>query len=426
MRFDAAVIGSGPAGATAARLLAQAGWSVALIERAGFPRRKVCGEFISAATMPVLEACGVAGDFLALAGPPVHKVAAYAGDTVVEAPLPHAKAGWGRALGREHLDVLLRDAAVAAGAMLFQPAEVASLSRQADRHILTLRRADAADEICARVVIAACGSWNTRGAFAVTATSRPSDLFAFKAHFRGGALADGVMPLLAFPGGYGGLVHSDGGRVTLSCCVRRDALGRAREIHGGKAGEAVIRHILASTEGARRALQGAMVEDAILATGPIRPGIRARYCDGIFFAGNVAGEAHPIIAEGISMAMQSSWLLVQRLVADGPAAGPNHARAWKRQFAARLHAASLFAWLAMNDHSRAAAAQLIRAFPSILTWGATLSGKSASVMSPPGSETGIAVPMTPPEPTAQNSVRLWLGFGAMCVGMFMAILNKRA
>jgi flavin-dependent dehydrogenase len=273
----------------------------------------------------------------------------------------------------------LRDAAVAAGAMLFQPAEVAALSRQADRHILTLRRADAADEICARVVIAACGSWNTRGSFAVTAKSRQSDLFAFKAHFRGGALADGVMPLLAFPGGYGGIVHSDGGRVTLSCCVRRDALGRAREIHGGKAGEAVFRHILASTEGARRALQGATVENAILSTGPIRPGIRARYCDGIFFAGNVAGEAHPIIAEGISMAIQSSWLLVQRLVADGPAAGPNYARAWKRQFAARLYAASLFAWLAMNDHSRAAAAQLIRAFPTILTWGAALSGKTLGV-----------------------------------------------
>jgi len=391
MRFDAAVIGSGPAGATAARLLAQVGWSVALIERAGFPRRKVCGEFISAATMPVLEACGVAGDFLAQAGPPVHKVAAYFGAKMVEAPLPHAKAGWGRALGREHLDVLLRDAAVAAGAMLFQPAEVAALSRQADRHILTLRRADAADEICARVVIAACGSWNTRGSFAVTAKSRQSDLFAFKAHFRGGALADGVMPLLAFPGGYGGIVHSDGGRVTLSCCVRRDALGRARENHGGKAGEAVFRHILASTEGARRALQGATVENAILSTGPIRPGIRARYCDGIFFAGNVAGEAHPIIAEGISMAIQSSWLLVQRLVADGPAAGPNYARAWKRQFAARLYAASLFAWLAMNDHSRAAAAQLIRAFPTILTWGAALSGKAASVTSARGPETDIGI-----------------------------------
>ena len=391
MRFDAAVIGSGPAGATAARLLAQAGWSVALIERAGFPRRKVCGEFISAATVPVLEACGVAGEFLARAGPPVHTVAAYSGDTMVAAPLPRAKAGWGRALGREQLDVLLRDAAVAAGAILFQPAEAVALSRLGDGHLLTLRRAGAADEIAARVVIAACGSWNTRGSFAVNAPSRPSDLFAFKAHFRGGALGDGVMPLLAFPGGYGGMVHSDGGRVSLSCCIRRDALRRARDIQGGKAGEAVIRHILASTAGVRRALQGATVAGPILATGPIRPGIRVRYCDGIFFAGNVAGEAHPIIAEGISMAIQSSWLLVQCLLAEGPAAGPIYTRAWKRQFAARLHAASLFARLAMNNHTRASAAQLIRAFPLILTWGAALSGKAAPVTSPRGRETGIGI-----------------------------------
>ena len=389
MPFDAAVIGSGPAGATAARLLAQVGWSVALIERAGFPRRKVCGEFISAATMPLLEAGGVAAEFLSRAGPAVRKVAAYSGDTMVEAPLPHSKAGWGRALGREHLDVLLRDAAVAAGAMLFQPAEVAAVSRQADRHILTLRRARSADEICARVVIAASGSWNTRGAFVVTAKPGPSDLFAFKAHFRGGALEDGVMPLLAFPGGYGGIVHSDRDRITLSCCVRRDALARSREIYGGKAGEAVFRHILASTEGARRALQGATVEDAILATGPIRPRIRARYCDGIFFAGNVAGEAHPIIAEGISMAIQSSWLLAQCLLADRPAAGRNYARAWKRKFAVRQHAASLYAWLAINDPTRAAATQLIRAFPTILTWGAALSGKAGSVTAPPGAGTKL-------------------------------------
>jgi flavin-dependent dehydrogenase len=379
MRFDAAVVGSGPAGATAARLLAQAGWSVALIERAVFPRRKVCGEFISAATMPILEACGIAAEFLARAGPPVHTVAAYAGATMVEAPLPGAQLGGGRALGREQLDGLLRDAAVGAGAMLFQPAEVVAIARHADQHALTLRRADTADEIYARVVIAACGSWNVRGPFAATANARPSDLFAFKAHFRGAALADGVMPLLAFPGGYGGMVHTDGNRVSLSCCIRRDALRRAREIHGGKAGEAVMRHILASTAGVRGALQGAALDEAILATGPIRPGIRVRHRDGIFFAGNVAGEAHPIIAEGISMAIQSSWLLAQHLLSAGPDAGPDYARAWQRQFAARVHAASVFAWLAMNDQGRNAAAQLIRAIPAILTWGAALSGKSLGI-----------------------------------------------
>jgi flavin-dependent dehydrogenase len=378
MWFDAAVIGSGPAGAAVARLLAQAGWSVALIERAGFPRRKVCGEFVSAASQPVLEACGVGAEFRARAGPPVRVLAAYSGDTLVQVPLAPAHTGWGRALGREQLDLLLRDAAISAGAMLFQPAEVIALSEHPRGHLLALRDTTAVNEIGARIVIAACGSWNTRGCFAATAPTRPSDLFAFKARFRDATLAEGVMPLLAFPGGYGGMVHSDSGRLTLSCCIRRDTLAQAREIHGGKAGEAVFRHILASTAGVRRALRDATVEGPILATGPIRPGIRTCHGTGIFFAGNAAGEAHPIIAEGISMAIQSSWLLAQRLLADGPAAGPGYARAWKRQFGPRLRAASVFAWLAMNNNGRAAAEQLIRAFPGILTWGARLSGKANS------------------------------------------------
>jgi flavin-dependent dehydrogenase len=389
MRFDAAVIGSGPAGATAARLLAQTGWRVALIERAGFPRRKVCGEFISSASVPVLEACGVAADFLSRAGPAVYRLAAYSADTMVDKQLPQGTHGWGRALGREHLDELLRDAAVAAGATLVQPAEVIAVSGQPGRHVLRLRRAEAADEIRARVVIAACGSWNTSGSFAVSGGSLPTDLFGFKAHFRGAALADDVMSLLAYPGGYGGLVHSDGGRVTLSCCIRRDTLARARKRYGGKAGEAVFRHVLASTKGARRALQDASIEDSILATGPIRPGARHPYFNGIFFTGNIAGEAHPIIAEGISMAIQSSWLLARQLIAEGPAAGPDYAREWKRQFGGRLRAASIFAKLAMSDRGRPVAAQLIRLFPTALTWGAALSGKSAPVMSLRSPEIGI-------------------------------------
>ena len=45
----------------------------------------------------------------------------------------------------------------------------------------------------------------------------------------------------------------------------------------------------------------------------------------------------------------------------------------------------------MNDHSRIAGAQLIRAFPTILTWGAALSGKAASVMAPRSLESGIGI-----------------------------------
>jgi flavin-dependent dehydrogenase len=379
--FDALVIGAGPAGSVAARLLAQAGWSVALVEKTEFPRRKVCGEFISAPSMAILEACGIAKDFLAAAGPPVTRIGLYAGEAMLASKSAQA---WGRALGREHLDVLLRDAAVQAGAQLFQPAEITTAVRTSDGHHLRLRDDRGEHDIVARIVIAACGSWNVKGAFALSsAPARASDLFAFKGHFRGAALPNGLMPLLAFPGGYGGMVHSDDGRVSLSCCLRRDVLARAREIHGGKAAEAALAHIAATTIGVRRALTSATLDGAFLSTGPIRPGIRARYADGVFFTGNIAGEAHPVIAEGISMAIQSSGLLAQCLIADGRAtsdrmrAGADYAAAWRRRFAPRIHAAGFFAHLAMRDELRAASLAVIRRFPGLMTWGARLSGKAA-------------------------------------------------
>jgi flavin-dependent dehydrogenase len=395
MRFDAIVIGAGPAGSTAARLLAKAGRNVALIEKAQFPRRKVCGEYISAATMPLLDRLGVGRAFLEMAGPKVARVAFYAGDSITGAPLP---SGGGRALGREHLDTLLRDAALAAGVTLYQPAELLDLKRNGDHHVARLDDT----ELHAPILIAASGSWSVKGPFAIHdptaarlssrrsslgtiprivpfASRTASHLLAFKAHLRGGHLPDGLMPLLAFPGGYGGLVMSDAGRLSLSCCIRRDALEDARARHHNRAAEAVLAHIIATTKGAALALDGAVPEGALLAAGPIRPGIRARYRDGIFFTGNLAGEAHPVIAEGISMAIQSSSLLAAILTAepDIDVAGARYGREWLARFAPRLSASMAFAHLAMRAPSRAMAAGLVSLFPGLLTFGARLAGKSA-------------------------------------------------
>ena len=367
MHFDAVVIGAGPAGATCARLLAQAGWRIALVEKAGFPRRKVCGEFLSATSLPVLQACGIAESYLASAGPMVTRVGVFAGDAAIVSPTEWA---WGRALGRDKLDMLLRDAAVQAGAALFQPAEIVAHSAEGDAHVCRL--ADGR-EISSRVVVAACGSWNAREPFAVRYASRPSDMFAFKALFRNARLADGLMPLLASPGGYGGMVASNDGLTSLSCCVRRDVLALARARYGGKAGDAVLAHIRATTLHVEQALSGVAPDGTVMSVGPIHPGIRPRLEAGIYAVGNLAGEAHPVIAEGISMAIQGAQLLTQCLVAGRP---EDYPVLWRRRFATRIRAAGLFAHLAMNGITRSMSRNVIAAFPRILDWGARLSGKA--------------------------------------------------
>jgi flavin-dependent dehydrogenase len=373
-RYDALVIGAGPAGSVAALLLARAGRRVALAEKANYPRRKVCGEFISAATLPILEACGVADEFLAAAGPPVMRLGIYAGDVLLAAPRERL---WGRALGREHLDLLLRDAAVTAGAQLYQPAEMTALRRERNGFACVL----GGSEIATQTVIAACGSWNARGPFALESKPRSSDLFAFKAHFTASRLPPGLMALLAFPGGYGGLVHSDAGRTSLSCCIRRDVLATVRACHPGKAAQAVLAHIMATTRGAQDALGHAELESRFLSTGPIRPGFRRLHEDGLYFTGNIAGEAHPVIAEGISMAIQASALLAGLLIRGR---GQDYPFAWRRRFGPRIAAASLFAHLAMHDGARTATLEVLRVLPSLIGLGARLSGKSDPALRPWG------------------------------------------
>jgi geranylgeranyl reductase family protein len=55
IRCDAVIVGGGPAGSTCARLLRRAGWSVVVIDRARFPRDKVCAGWVTPGIWRLLE-----------------------------------------------------------------------------------------------------------------------------------------------------------------------------------------------------------------------------------------------------------------------------------------------------------------------------------------------------------------------------------
>ena len=380
----------------AALALALAGATVAIVEKAPFPRRKVCGEFISATTWPLLRRLGVERRLLAVAGPPVRRVGFDAGDATVRAPMPAPGKGdaWGHAVWRETLDLHLMEAAMRAGAEAWQPWTLHECIDEGEAWRIALEgpRGERAG-MRARVVVAAHGSWEHGKALATQparVAPRDEDLLGFKAHFRGSRLPGDSMPLVLFPGGYGGLVTSQGWRTSFSCCIRRDALLACRAEHGrATAGEAVLAHAIASCHGLRDALEGAERDGPWLGAGPIRPGIRTLDRGRLFAVGNAAGEAHPLVAEGISMAIQSGWLLAAQLTQAGglgdkalASARSGYSRAWRAQFAARIRASQAFAAMALVPALQRGAASVVPRIPSLLTWGARRSGKAMALRSP--------------------------------------------
>lgn len=443
--LDAIIIGAGPAGSAAAILLARAGWSVALVERQRFPRRKVCGECLAASNLPLLDHLGIGSAFHAAAGPDLRQIALLREQQQVLAKLPGAAQKgqrWGRALGRETLDTLLLEQARAAGAQVLQPWSVQAVRGGRGDWALEMREVETNTLLTLRapVAIAAQGSWEVlpwersqdrpcevddpppdSRAFAQGRPQRQrrdADLFAFKANFHHAAQAESLLSVLALDGGYGGMVLADGGITTVACCVRRDRLAACRRDEPGlRAGNAVEAWLMRTCAGVREVLGPAQPDGPWLAAGPLAPGIRLGAGDAMFRIGNAAGEAHPIVGEGISMALQSAWLLCAHLLGpqtdDTANAGTafsttttavphtsirseawqramalRYATAWRRQFAPRLWLAAAFAHAAMRPTASGPLIALARAWPGLLTQGASWSGKTRGIANP----TALALP----------------------------------
>ena len=318
---------------------------------------------------------------------------------------------------------MLLDQARAAGARVFQPCMALSLTGLAGDQRLRLRDLASGAQLLlqAPVAILAHGSLRTLPADRgdPRRARRGSDLLSFKANFYGAQLAAGLLPVLCFKGGYGGLVVADQGLTTLACCIRADRLDALRRASPGQSAGSVVEAMLKrDCAGLAQALLAAQRDGAWLASGPLTPGVHRRRRDAAFCIGNAAGEAHPIIGEGMSMAMQSAWLLCSHLLQANPPTGlaapdtaaspslspslsPSVSRTanssvsspassaaaqaagrwqvgvqrryradWRRLFAPRLRLAAAFAHLAMRPVLWAPIVALLRMRPGLLAWGA--------------------------------------------------------
>jgi geranylgeranyl reductase family protein len=113
--YDALVVGSGPAGSTAALVLATGAARVALLDKAAFPRDKACGDLIGPRGVRTLTELGIAvpgphlGD-MEVIGPTGRKV-------LLPATEGSTYPGHAIVASRIRFDALIRQAAVDAGAV---------------------------------------------------------------------------------------------------------------------------------------------------------------------------------------------------------------------------------------------------------------------------------------------------------------------
>lgn len=122
--FDAIIVGSGPAGSLAALVLARAGKRVALIDKARFPRPKVCGDCVNPSCWPIWERHGLAERFAELPHQSLRGISLELNQKVIFKHNFVLSERGERAVEREVLDNWLCHEAQEAGAHLFHGVRV--------------------------------------------------------------------------------------------------------------------------------------------------------------------------------------------------------------------------------------------------------------------------------------------------------------
>ncbi|MBC5811597.1 MAG: FAD-dependent monooxygenase [Candidatus Eremiobacteraeota bacterium] len=292
------IAGGGPAGASCALALARAGRSVTIVERAQFPRQKVCGEYLNASVLRALDDLGMGAAARGLGY-------ALDGVRIVVAPLDPLELRFPEpalALERATLDSALLDAAVTAGARLvrgraedvvMEDGRVSGLAVRDERGDLTAIRA--------RFAIGADGIGSlVARRLGLVQTARGKQRFALGGHYRGFGDLGGCVEMHVGQGAYFALNPLSGDRTNVMVVVARDRLAQwSATVNDGMRTEA------ARLAGGRRSFDGVEREGPRVSIGPLDFRVKRAWAPGALLAGDAAGFVNPFTGQGVELALRS-------------------------------------------------------------------------------------------------------------------------
>ena len=293
---DAIVVGAGPAGSATALRLARAGRDVRIIERARFPRRKVCGEYVNSGAVDALDRLGVLPAVRAVSTPlrGVRLVAPNVAAVSLPFPTPALSCT------REALDAVLLEAALGAGATL-ERGRVDDLVVEGGVCVGVRVRAEDGTllERRARVVVGADGIGSVVARkLGVTLPTRRGARYAVGGHYGGFGAFDEHIEMYVGGGAYFALNPLDANSANVMVVVPRARLALwAQDIDAGIGG------VAATLGGGVRSLEGTHRLGGRVSVGPLAHAVRVPIAPGAILVGDASGFLDPFTGQGIFLAL---------------------------------------------------------------------------------------------------------------------------